>query len=403
MAAVTPSFAAKVAAQIGAPVERVYQILSQWQPYEGGSAAFNPLNTTQGGPGVVDNYNSVGVKNFANEDAGAAATAATLLNGYYPDIVHWMKTGELNTANVVNQLRTWGTVHFANAIGGGEPSPSTGGGAAMPTSDALNKLVAIHNQLRPLEQKLTPYLGPDGKPQSNVKFAVNPTTGTYQALVYSIDPVTGQLGNPIGKDVMTAAEYALYTNLGQQYDSLYAQAQEQQMSPADAIKIADYQYGTSNKAVDAENAAKQYARDLQAANAALSASANEYQQQSANQNNKIKGYNEWAGGHMPGQSAPIPDYFLPTQQDLFDKQLKVIKANLPEVPGMPYYSPDQQNAGIGQVGYKTNVDAAIANSDQQYGAAGYVWPDFADQQPQNTPGTITGSILNNPVLRGLSF
>ena len=57
--------------------EYAIQALKIWQGYENTNACWNPLATTWGRPGSSD-FNSVGVKNYANRDDGIAATANTL-------------------------------------------------------------------------------------------------------------------------------------------------------------------------------------------------------------------------------------------------------------------------------------------------------------------------------------
>lgn len=48
-----------------------------WMQTEGGSARWNPLNTTKRMPGSTD-YNSVGVQNYPDFDTGLAATLSTI-------------------------------------------------------------------------------------------------------------------------------------------------------------------------------------------------------------------------------------------------------------------------------------------------------------------------------------
>lgn len=60
--------------------------LNAWVACEGGSAAYNPFNTTEPWPRATD-YNSVGVKNYASYQDGVSATIATLENGFYPNIL----------------------------------------------------------------------------------------------------------------------------------------------------------------------------------------------------------------------------------------------------------------------------------------------------------------------------
>lgn len=99
---------------LGAPTttENV-AFLHAWQRAEGGTARFNPLNTTQSYGGAT-NYNSVGVKNYPSATAGTSATTSTLLNGRYPTVVAALRSGQpVAYANshpsIYSELRTWGT------------------------------------------------------------------------------------------------------------------------------------------------------------------------------------------------------------------------------------------------------------------------------------------------------
>lgn len=92
----------------------------------------NPLNTTQDYPGAVS-QNSVGVKSYPTLGAGITATDQTLLNGYYPYLVQSLRssTPRANwSAQVLANLRTWGSKSFANNIGGNVGAP-TGGGSSQ--------------------------------------------------------------------------------------------------------------------------------------------------------------------------------------------------------------------------------------------------------------------------------
>lgn len=51
--------------------------LISWMQAEGGTAQWNPLNTTQEAPGAW-NYNSVGVKNYPDYGTGMDATLKTI-------------------------------------------------------------------------------------------------------------------------------------------------------------------------------------------------------------------------------------------------------------------------------------------------------------------------------------
>ena len=96
--------------RLGMPVTRQnLAFLTAWQGREGGTAAFNPLNTTQPMPGASA-YNSVGVRNFLNAQQGLNATVKTLQNSYYPAILAALRSGN-PTWNplLAKNLSTWGT------------------------------------------------------------------------------------------------------------------------------------------------------------------------------------------------------------------------------------------------------------------------------------------------------
>jgi hypothetical protein len=88
------------------------RLLGAWARAEGGSARYNPLNTTEPWPGAT-NYNSVGVKNYPSGATGIAATAATLVNGRYPGIVRDLRDGTKDARQIVTgnavEFHTWGT------------------------------------------------------------------------------------------------------------------------------------------------------------------------------------------------------------------------------------------------------------------------------------------------------
>lgn len=133
-----PGWESQVLRAIGAPVTKGnVAFLDTWQRFEGGSANFNPLNTTQPAAGS-SNYNSVGVKNYTSAQQGVAATAATLQNGRYNTVVSLLRTGnpsgsllsgKFDKTQVASEISTWGTKTFANNI-------RNSGGAAILDSPA---------------------------------------------------------------------------------------------------------------------------------------------------------------------------------------------------------------------------------------------------------------------------
>ena len=88
------------------------RLLAAWGRAEGGTARYNPLNTTQPWPGATQ-YNADGVKNYRSGADGIRATAATLLNGRYPGLVADLRTGTLRAEDIVSrrrqELALWGT------------------------------------------------------------------------------------------------------------------------------------------------------------------------------------------------------------------------------------------------------------------------------------------------------
>lgn len=108
--------------RIGAPATRQnLEFLATWQRWEGGhtnnDARFNWLNTTQKSPGAVRKINSVGVLAFDTYANGINATANTLNNGRYKDIVQSLRTGDPYKNRPMAGLSTWLTGQ-ANAQAG---------------------------------------------------------------------------------------------------------------------------------------------------------------------------------------------------------------------------------------------------------------------------------------------
>ena len=103
-------WAPAVLKRLGMPITPAnVAFLTKWQSAEGGTATYNPLNTTQSWAGAT-NYNSVGVKNYSTPAVGLDATVKTLTNGYYNPILDQLKTGAPRwTPEVGKALNTWGT------------------------------------------------------------------------------------------------------------------------------------------------------------------------------------------------------------------------------------------------------------------------------------------------------
>lgn len=111
------------------PQNRLF--LQLWQRAEGGSAANNPFNTTEGSPGAT-NYNSVGVKNFPTSQAGLRATVATLENGRYGNIIDLLRSGHATAKQEGTALADspWGTGSGVLRLLGSGPVPVPHAGSA---------------------------------------------------------------------------------------------------------------------------------------------------------------------------------------------------------------------------------------------------------------------------------
>lgn len=105
--------------------ENVRAVVS-WEYAESGAGGgmFNPLNTTQGGYVNETDFNSVGVKNYANYGSGIAANAKVIHNGFYPDVVAAFTYGQDARLTCDKITRSpWGT-GFIRLVGE-QPTPPT--------------------------------------------------------------------------------------------------------------------------------------------------------------------------------------------------------------------------------------------------------------------------------------
>ena len=99
------------------------RLMTAWQRAEGGTAAWNPLNTTLALGGSVNwvdsEYNSIGVKNYKYDVAGVCATALTFSQRdssgkmVYGSILSDMKSGNYTAEQIIARnskvIELWGT------------------------------------------------------------------------------------------------------------------------------------------------------------------------------------------------------------------------------------------------------------------------------------------------------
>lgn len=96
--------------RLGLPVTTEnLRVMDAWARAEGTSARFNPLATTQSGPGATS-FNSVGVKNYPSYAVGLDATARVMVNGKYGGILAALARGN-NADEVARAIAAspWGT------------------------------------------------------------------------------------------------------------------------------------------------------------------------------------------------------------------------------------------------------------------------------------------------------
>ena len=121
--------------QLGAPVTASnLQFLVSWMSREGTAAAYNPLATTQRVDGSYAlSGNSAGVQQYTSAETGIDATAQTLNNGAYGDILTALRSGD-----AMAQASSGALSKGLSAWSGGGYSrlgTSSSGGSQVPVSD----------------------------------------------------------------------------------------------------------------------------------------------------------------------------------------------------------------------------------------------------------------------------
>jgi len=119
------AFYAAVLTGIGAPVNsKTVTFMRAWAKLEGGSASWNPFNTTAPMPGATS-YNSVGVRNYASRQDGITATIRTLVNSgkgtYYKGIIAALRRNDPRGAVAALVASPWSGSHY------GAPRKAGGG------------------------------------------------------------------------------------------------------------------------------------------------------------------------------------------------------------------------------------------------------------------------------------
>lgn len=128
MSGLSKAFIVGVLKDLGAPPTATnIAFMTAWANREGGTASWNPWNTTLSMPGASD-YNSVGVKNYTSMAQGMQATAQTLSSNLYSDIVGALQAGTANVKTNYKGLHNW------SAGPAGAPNKGYWNLAGIPTS-----------------------------------------------------------------------------------------------------------------------------------------------------------------------------------------------------------------------------------------------------------------------------
>lgn len=99
----------QVLQRMGLPIsQQNMQFMRAWHAAEGGTASYNPFNTTMPSPGAT-NYNSVPVRNYASLEAGIQATINTLKNSRYAGIRAALARNDPHGAASALGASPWGT------------------------------------------------------------------------------------------------------------------------------------------------------------------------------------------------------------------------------------------------------------------------------------------------------
>lgn len=212
--AIPDSFLKKLAARLGVP-SKYYrpftEFMNAWQPWEGGhtnnTATHNYLNTTldMGGNPAI---NDVGVRAYRSEDEGVNATAATLLNGLYPNLLKAFRSGDYGDVSALGgDVRTWttgsrtGDSNYANQLGGG--ATANGGGEAAPSAQGSTGrhyndpgLDSEYEQLRQAAMEAQRQWVAAGMPVATADGQMHPLNAAYEAAFTAMERFTSHFGYP---------------------------------------------------------------------------------------------------------------------------------------------------------------------------------------------------------------
>lgn len=138
-----------------------WELCEQKTGQEGNAWAWNnPLSTTEPGYGGTA-ANGAGVRQYPTQADGAAATAATLENGDYPDILKALRTSNSNLFfSATGEMATWGTSmsciqdNFSRL-----PTPPTLATSPGPSDNGIAYTVSAASGTAPPAPEHVPWVG----------------------------------------------------------------------------------------------------------------------------------------------------------------------------------------------------------------------------------------------------
>jgi len=126
-----------------APTPAVLQFLYAWRQAEGGTARYNPFNTTPRMTGSSA-YNRVGVQNYPDPQTGVNATVKTILNGRYANLVAALRAGTSSRAMAQALAASpWGTGDLARRVLAGYEAGSTVKAPAIATAPGATAIASL--------------------------------------------------------------------------------------------------------------------------------------------------------------------------------------------------------------------------------------------------------------------
>jgi cell wall-associated NlpC family hydrolase len=217
-----------LAGEIGVPMSPgLNTFMNLWTRAEGGGATNNPFNTTQPGFGATGDYNSVGVKNYADPGMGIKATAATLKNGRYGNILAAMRTGDPHAMAQALAASPWGTGALVlKMLGGGggamspPPSTPTSGSAAIQTTPPPGTSFSLTGKRPPSMSQILAQAAPSSE-MVNLLSQISPMAGRAAKAAQAPIPLP-QLPNKVTPQAMvgvnpTNKSHVAAVNLVKQY------------------------------------------------------------------------------------------------------------------------------------------------------------------------------------------